>query len=174
MEQVQVWFQDETRVGQQGSLSRLWAPKGTRPRVVRQQQFMYQYIFGAVCPEAQTAAAIIAPTANGEAMQLHLEEISLHIPTGKHGVIVMDRAGWHINQLLRIPENISILYLPPYSPELNAQESVWRILKDKFFNNRVYQSTEEIADVACEAWNTWIKNPNEIASLCHRNWAKLG
>lgn len=95
LEQVQVWFQDETRIGQQGSLSRLWAQKGTHPRVVRQQQFMYQYIFGAVCPEAQTAAAIIAPTANGEVMQLHLEEISLHIPTGKHGVIVMDRAGWH-------------------------------------------------------------------------------
>ena len=88
LEQVQVWFQDETRIGQQGSLSRLWAKKGTRPRVVRQQQFMYQYIFGAVCPEEQEAAAIIAPSANAATMQLHLDEISLHIPTEKHGVII--------------------------------------------------------------------------------------
>lgn len=173
MEQVQVWFQDETRIGQQGSLSRLWAKKGTRPRIVRQQQFMYQYIFGAVCPEEKVAAAIIAPSANAVSMQLHLDEISLHIPEGKHGVIVMDQASWHINQLLRIPKNISVLHLPPYSPELNAQEPVWRVLKDRFFNNRVYESSEEIAHVACEAWNTWIQNPNEIASLCQKNWSKL-
>lgn len=173
MERVQIWFQDETRIGQQGSLSRLWAKKGTRPRVVRQQQFMYQYIFGAVCPEEEQAAAIIAPSANAATMQLHLDEISLHIPEGKHGVIIMDRAGWHRNQILKIPKNMSILYLPPYSPELNVQEPVWKVLKDRFFNNRVYKSSEEIAEVACLAWNTWLQNPNEIASLCQRSWAKL-
>lgn len=170
---MQVWFQDETRIGQQGSLSRLWAKKRSRPRVVRQQQFMYQYIFGAVCPEEQKAAAIIAPSANATTMQLHLDEISLHIPTGKHGVIIMDRAGWHRNHILKISNNMSILYLPPYSPELNVQEPVWKVLKDRFFNNRVYKSSEEIADVACLAWNTWLQNPNEISSLCQRNWAKL-
>lgn len=122
--QVQVWFQNETRIGQQGSLSRLWAKKGTRPRVVRQQQFMYQYIFDAVCPEEQLAAAIIAPSANAITMQLHLDQISLHISEGKHRVIIMGQASWHINQLLQIPKNVSILHLPPYSPELNAQEAV--------------------------------------------------
>jgi transposase len=68
---------------------------------------------------------------------------------------------------------MSVLHLPPYSPELNAQEPVWRVLKDRCFNNRVYESSEEIADFACEAWNTWIQNPYEIASLCQRSWAKL-
>src|SRR5260221_7926279 len=75
LENVQIWFQDETRIGQQGSLSRLWAEKGTRPRVVRQQQFIYQYIYGAVCPEEEIAAAIIAPHNNTATMALHLEEI---------------------------------------------------------------------------------------------------
>jgi transposase len=173
LEQVQIWFQDETRIGQQGSLSRLWAKKGTRPRVVRQQQFMYQYIYGAVCPTEKLAAAIVAPAANSATMQIHLEEISHHIPEGKHGVIIMDRASWHLNQILRIPSNITLLHLPPYSPELNAQEPVWRVLKDRFFNNRVYRSREEIADVACEAWNSWIHNAHEITSLCQRDWAKL-
>lgn len=133
----------------------------------------YQYIFGAVCPEEQKAAAIIAPSANAVSMQLHLDEISLHIPEEKHGVVIMDRAGWHCNQDLKIPQNMSILYLPPYSPELNAQEPVWKLLKDRFFKNRVYKSAEEIADVACLAWNTWVQNPLEIASLCQRNWTKL-
>lgn len=173
MEKVQIWFQDETRIGQQGSLSRLWAPKGTRPRVVRQQQFMYQYLYGAVCPGEGLAAAIVAPAANSVTMQIHLEEISYHIPEGKHGVLLMDQASWHLNHILSIPSNISILYLPPYSPELNAQEPVWKVLKDRFFSNRVYHSREEIAQVACDAWNSWISNAHEITSLCKREWAIL-
>ena len=85
----------------------------------------------------------------------------------------MDQASWHRNQWLRIPKNISILYLPPYSPELNAQETVWRVLKDRFFNNRVYKTSKEITQVACAAWNSWIQNSDEIYSLCQRDWAKL-
>ena len=112
LEQVQVWFQDETRIGQQGFLSRLWAKKGTRPRVVRQQQFMYQYIYGAVCPTEKIAAAIIAPNTSASTMQIHLEEISIHVCQGKHAVVVMDQASWHHNQILRIPNNLSLLYLP--------------------------------------------------------------
>ena len=173
LKDVWIWFQDETRIGQQGSLSRLWAKKGTRPRVVRQQQFISQYIFGAVCPEEKKAAAIIASHANGASLQFHLNEISVHIPKGKHGVVVMDRAGWHRNKKLVIPKNISFLFLPPYSPELNGQEPVWRVLKDRFFHNRAYKSSKEIADVACAAWKTWIQNPEEIPSLCQRKWAKL-
>lgn len=168
-----MWFQDETRIGQQGSLSRLWAKKGTRPRVVGQQQFMYQYIYGAVCPTEKIATAIIAPSTTASTMQIHLEEISIHVPEGKHAVVVMDQASWHRNQILRVPHNLSLLYLPPYSPELNAQEPVWRVLKDRFFNNRVFESPEEIPDVASTAWNTWIQDPHEIASLCQRDWAIL-
>lgn len=134
---------------------------------------MCQYIYGAVCPEEGTAAAIVAPHNNTATMDAHLEEISFHIPDGKHGVIVMDQARWHCNTILKIPSNISVLFLPPYSPELNAQESVWRVMKDRYFNNRVYESAEEIAEVACQAWNSWISNKHEISSLCRREWAIL-
>jgi hypothetical protein len=80
--QVEVWFQDETRVGQQGSLTRIWAIKGTRPRVVRQQQFLSTYIYGAVCPQRQVGAALIMPYANSDCMNLHLIEISHRLPVG--------------------------------------------------------------------------------------------
>jgi transposase len=173
LDQVQIWFQDEARIGQQGSLSRIWAQKGTRPRVVRQQQFIYQYIYGAVCPQEGKAACIIAPSTRADVMQLHLDEVSLHIPVKKHAVVIMDRASWHKSKALKTPDNISILYLPPYSPELNPQEAVWRVLKDRFFHNRSYESAEEISEISCQAWNSWISNPENIFSLCHRTWATL-
>lgn len=76
---IEIWWQDESRIGQQGSLSRVWATKGTRPRVVRQRQFLSTYIFGAVCPDRDVGCALILPECNAGMMQLHLDEISTHI-----------------------------------------------------------------------------------------------
>lgn len=102
--QVDIWFQDESRIGQQGSQTRMWAKRGTRPRVVKQQQFLYQYIYGAVCPSQKTCAALVLPYANQHGMQEHLEEISSHVPQGRHGVVVMDQAGWPSNKKPVHPE----------------------------------------------------------------------
>ena len=93
---VDIWFQDEARIGQQGTVTRLWAIKGTRPRVVRQQQFKYTYIFGAVCPARDEAVGLGLPYANMKTMEMHLEHISMRIPKGRHGVIVLDQAGWQV------------------------------------------------------------------------------
>jgi hypothetical protein len=95
MESVDIWFQDEARIGQKGSVTRTWAKKGTRPRLVRQQQFEYAYVFGAVCPVRDEAVGIVLPVANTEAMLVHLEHISMKIPAGRHAVIVLDKAAWH-------------------------------------------------------------------------------
>ena len=108
--QIEVWFQDETRIGQQGSLSRIWAKKGTRPRRVRQQQFLHQYIYGAVCAKGKKAAAIVGGLANTGMMNLHLKEISSQVDSGKHAVVVMDRAGWHCSKGLDVPKNITIMH----------------------------------------------------------------
>lgn len=171
--QVDIWFQDESRIGQQGSQTRIWAKRGTRPRVVKQQQFLYQYIYGAVCPSQKTCAALVLPYANQHGMQKHLEEISAHVPQGRHGVVVMDQAGWHQAKSLSIPKNLSILHLPPYSPELNPQEQVWYYLKDHYLANRVFKTQEEILNACCEAWNCFAQMPNLIASLTTRTWAQL-
>ena len=79
---VDIWFQDEARVGQRGTVTRTWAAKGTRPRLIRQQQFEYAYIFGAVCPALDKAVGLILPVANTDAMLVHLEHISAAIPRG--------------------------------------------------------------------------------------------
>jgi transposase len=81
---VDLWFQDESRVGQQGSISRVWHYRGERPRLVRQQQFEYSYIYGAICPARGVCCGLVLPRANIEGMRLHLQEISAQVPEGHH------------------------------------------------------------------------------------------
>ncbi len=170
---MDIWFQDEARVGQQGTQTRIWARKGTRPRVVKQQQFLCQYIFGAVCPTQKSCAAIIVPCANHQGLEEHLKEISFHIPEGRHAVVVMDRAGWHTKLNIKVPSNISFLFLPPYAPELNPQENVWQHLRDTYLANRVFHSSDDIIDICCNAWTSFANSPSLISSITSRPWASL-
>ncbi len=169
MEDVDIWFQDESRIGQQGSQTRLWAKKGTRPRVVKQQQFLYQYIFGAVCPSQKTCAAIVLPFANGCGITKHLEEIETLIPQGRHAVVVMDGAGYHISKDIKVPQRISLLFLPPRAPELNPQEQVWQYIKDHFLANTVFKDQKDILERCCDAWNKFARMPDLIDSLTSRD-----
>jgi transposase len=171
LEDVEIWFQDETRVGQQGSLSRVWHYCGQRPRLVKQQQFLASYIFGAICPEKGSSAGLILPTINKQCMRLHMEEISRHVEDGKHAVVVMDGALWH-QENLNLP-NVSILKLPPYSPELNPMEQVWQIMKQRHLSNRCYEKFEDIIDACCDAWNMICESVDLIKSLTQRNWARV-
>jgi hypothetical protein len=93
LERVGVWFQDEMRIGQRGTQTRIWARKGSRPRIVRQQQSESAYIFGAVCAQRDEAVGLVLPYANTKTMALHLEAFSLAIPPGRHAVLVLDQAG---------------------------------------------------------------------------------
>jgi len=173
IEQVDVWFQDEARIGQQGTVTRLWAIKGTRPRVIRQQQFNYTYIFGAVCPERDEAVGLIMPYANTDTMQIHLEHIALRIPEGRHGIIVLDQAGWHTTKKIKSFKNLTLISLPPASPELNPTEQVWRQLREDYLANRCFKDGEEIVRASCDAWNCFESKVGAIKRLCSRSWANL-
>jgi DDE superfamily endonuclease len=110
---VEVWFQDEMRVGQKNKLTYRWARTGSRPRAINDQRTQSTYLFGAVCPERGTGAALVLPACNSEAMQLHLDEIATKVEPGAHAILILDQAGWHGAKQLRIPANISLLPLPP-------------------------------------------------------------
>jgi transposase len=99
-------------------------------------RFEYSYIYGAVCPQRDTAEAIVICSVSKTAMQLHLNAISQRIPEDRHGVLLMDRAPWH--KSLETPPNMTIFYLPPYSPELNPHENIWEYLKNNFLSNKVF------------------------------------
>jgi hypothetical protein len=173
LDHVEVWFQDEMRIGQRGTQTRIWTRKGTRPRVVRQQQSESAYIFGAVCAQRDDAVGLVLPHADTQAMAHHLEAVSQAIPAGRHAVLVLDRAGWHTTAKLPRFPNVSLLPLPAGSPELNPAEQVWQQLRDRSLANRCYDSYEDIVDACCDAWNAFTQIPGAIRSLCARSWASL-
>lgn len=167
---VDIWSQDETRVGQQGSLTRIWAKRGTRPRKVRQQQFISTYIYGAACHETGESCALILPYANTQAMNMLLQELSSGIRPHRHVALLMDNAGWHRSITLIIPTNITLIPLPPYAPELNAMEQIWEWVKNHFLSNQCYGVYEDIVTMACYAWNQLAQNVDLVKSIIHRDW----
>ena len=123
------------------------------------------YIFGAFCPSRDTAVGLILPTVNTEMMQMHLDEISAQLPAHIHAAMLVDGAGWHISDEMRIPENITTITIPPRSPELNPAEKPWQYLKDNFLSNLVLNSYQEILEACNHAWNQMTNEQGRIKSL---------
>jgi transposase len=168
---VEIWFQDEIRLGQKNPRTRRWARRGTRPRATADLRTKSAYLFGAICPKRGTGAAVVMPHADTRAMQHHLDEIARTLAPKGHAVVVLDQAGWHTTDKLRLPENLSLLPLPPKSPELNPVENVWQFLRQTKLSNRVFAGYEAIVTAACEAWNSLIADPARITSIGTRQWA---
>jgi len=115
----------------------------------------------------------VLPHANVHAMNLHLQEISTQVSQGAFAVLTLDGAGWHqLGDRLVVPDNIGLLHLPPYSPELNPVENIWEFLRGNDLSNRVYATYEAIVDACCIAWNKLIAAPDRIRSIASRAWAK--
>ncbi len=158
---IEIWFQDEARIGQKNKITRRWARRGTRPRAPHDQRTRSAYIFGAICPQKGTGAGLVLPFCNSTAMTLHLEEISHAVAPGAHAVLVMDQAGWHTSGKLNIPANITILTLPPRAPELNPVENIWQFMRDNWLSNRVFNSHDDIVDHCCDAGTSSSPSPGK-------------
>ena len=127
-----------------------------------------------MCPEHGTGAGLVLPACNGEAMQLHLNEIATKVTPGAHAMLLLDQAGWHGVAILTVPSNISLVPLPPRSPELNGQENIWQFMRANWLSNRVFKSYDDIVDHCCFAWNTLTEQPWKIISIARRNWTQVG
>ena len=171
---IEVWFQDEMRVGQKNSLVYQWAKKGTRPRQPKDQRYENAYLFGAVCPSRDTGVAIIMPYANTAAMRKHLEEISRAVAPSAHAMVILDQAGWHTTRKLKVPKNLTMVLLPPACPELNTAENIWQYLRQTYLSNRVFKSYTDILDACQEAWQKLLDETGRIASIATRDWAIIG
>jgi hypothetical protein len=169
--QIELWWQDEARVGQKTKLTRRWAARGSRPRAAKDQRTKSAHIFGAICPERGVGAALVLPRCNTQAMQWHLDEISFQVTPGAHAILIVDRAGWHTTDKLITPPNITLMPLPPRSPELNPVENIWQFMRDNWLSNRIFKSHEDIVDHCCFAWNQLIDQPWKIMSIGRRQWA---
>ena len=104
-------------------------------------------------------------------MQPMLDELAQAVTPGAHAVVLMDRAGWHIAKELAVPANLTPLFLPPYSPELNAIERVWLYLRERFLSHRRWPTYDDILDACCDAWNALVNETGRIRSLCALDWA---
>ena len=129
------------------------------------------YLFGAICPAEGKGAGLVLPVCNTKAMALHLEEISKAFAPGAHAVLLLDQAGWHLSDDLVVPENITLLPLPPKCPELNPVENIWQFIRENWLSNRVFLSYEDIVDHCCYAWNKLVGQPWTIMSIGLREWA---
>jgi hypothetical protein len=148
---LELWWQDEARVGQKNKIARRWARRGTRPRAPHDQRTSSVYIFGAICPQQGKGAALVMPRCDTQAMSLHLAEVSQAVAPGAHGVMLMDRAGWHRAKDLVVPDNLTLVLLPARSPELNPVENIWQTVCS--FLKRRWLVPRYAANEGCAGWS---------------------
>jgi transposase len=167
---VTLWFQDEARVGQKGRLCHRWWTKGQRPPGRCDQRYEWSYIYAAVRPDTGDAFALVMPMVSTRIMALFLERFAATLAPDEHAVLVLDGAGWHATARLHVPENVTLVTLPPYSPQLNPVERVWLFLRERFLSLRVFADADAIIDACCQAWNALVAEPGRIRSLCWQPW----
>lgn len=155
---------DEARFGQQGTLTRMWAEKGSRPTAVKQTRYEWLYLFAAVEPSSGHSVALQAPHVNTGTMNVFLKMLADDLAPNDHAVLIMDQAGWHKARKLVVPESITILYLPPYSPELNPVERLWAYLRSHYLSNRAYDGYQHLLDAGAQAWQQL--TPDLLKAVC--------
>src|SRR5262249_18490878 len=147
-------------------LTRVWARKGSRPRRVRQNGRTSLYVLTAVCAEAGAAAGLIAPELNTAVVDLFLGQVSRPLGPRGHAGLLGDGAGYPVAKGLVVPSNVSLIHLPPYSPELNPVENLWHYLRSHYWSNGVYRDYDALQSVAMETWRQVCMDPEKIRSIC--------
>lgn len=167
---VELWFMDEARVGQKGRTGHRWWLRGERPRGLCDRGFESAYIFAAVRPVSGDDLALILPTVCTETMQIFLDEFAARLATDAHAVLVLDGAGWHTSEQLRVPDQVSLVPLPAYAPELNPVERVWLYLRERFLSHCVFLDYNDILETCTHAWRAL--SSDTLRSLTSYPWLK--
>jgi hypothetical protein len=163
-----VLFEDEARVGQQGTLTRVWARRGSRPTVIRQTEYQWLHVWAAVEPATGLTWTMLTPDLNTGQMNRLLQGIGDSLGEDELAVLVLDNAGWHRSRSLVIPANMVLLFLPPYSPELQPVERLWAWLRSHYLSNRVYADYPHMLAATDAAVQTL--NAERIKTLCTCSW----
>jgi transposase len=162
---IRLFFQDEARFGQKGRPCRRWWLRGCRPTGPVDQRYTFVYAFAAVEPATGQDFCLVLPAVSTMAMSEFLRRFSDTLANDEHAVMVVDGAGWHTSNDLAVPTNLSLLRLPPYSPELNPVERIWLYLRERHLSHRVHQDYRAVLDAVCDAWCKL--TPERLRSLCN-------
>ena len=148
----------------------MWADRGSRPVRVKQTEYQSAYLFASVDPATGANVALLAPAANTHYMAAHLRHVAEAAGPGVHVVLVLDGAGWHASKTLAVPANVTLFPLPPYSPELNPVERVWRHLRQNYLSNRAWADYDALVDEVTVVWNR--QEPATLASITATSWLR--
>ncbi|MEM9783264.1 MAG: transposase [Pseudomonadota bacterium] len=164
-------------MGQKNTITRRWAKRVTRPSAPQDQRTKgaarhcprthgaHRLAFGAMCPKSGKGLGLVVPSADTHAMTLHLADISQAVDHGADAAIIFDQAGWHISKSLAVPDNITLLPLPPRSPKLNPAENIWQIMRDTWRSNQVVAGYGDFLAVCFEAWDRLVGQPWRIMTI---------
>ena len=148
---------------------RCWAPRGIRPNVPCQIVREYTYAYVAVSPHDGTMDSLILPWVSEQAMSIFLREVSNRHPD-EFILMVMDGAGWHKAKALKVPGNMALIFLPPYSPELNPVEHIWESIREDGFRNKAFNSIGAVEDRLAQSLADLEKDPVSVASMTGFPW----
>jgi hypothetical protein len=162
-------FQDEGRFGLLGTPRRCWAPGRIRPVVGARLERKYLYAFSAVSPHDGVMDSLILPWVNAETMSLFLTEVAQR-HADEFVFMVMDQAGWHLARDLIVPEKMRLMFLPPYSPELNPAEHLWEAIREECFANHVFNDLDAVEQVLADGLLAMENNPARIQSMTGFGW----
>jgi DDE superfamily endonuclease len=166
---VRLMFQDEGRFGLLGTPRRCWAPHHTRPVVGARLERKYIYAFSAVCPHDGVMDSLVLPWVNTETMSLFLAEVARR-HAEEFVVMVMDQAGWHLAGDLAVPVNMRLIYLPPYSPELNPAEHLWEAVREDCFANHVFADLDAVEIALAKGLVALESDPDRTQALTGFRW----
>lgn len=168
---IRLFFQDEARAGQKGRVCHRWYTRGKRPPGKCDQRYTFAYIFGAVEPGTDNAFALVMPEVSTHAMQVYLDKFAETIAADEHAVVVLDQAGWHGANDLKVPACMTLVPLPPpRSPELNPVERLWLYLKERFLSHRLLDDYDPIENAICKAWQKLLADTGRLTSLTSYPW----
>ena len=141
---VNLYFQDEARFGMMTHLGRYLTACGVKPIVSYQHIFKTTYLYGSYSPINGDSFVWEINGVNTAVFEAYLQEFSKYKPN-EYKIVVIDNAGFHSTKHIEIPENIYLLRIPPYAPELNPCEQVWQYIKNRYKNQR-FKTMEELTD----------------------------
>jgi hypothetical protein len=164
-QRLQVWCQDEARIGQKGRTTRVWYEKGVRPPGLVDQRYKSLYLVAACRPGTNEAFALALPRADAGTMGVFLDHFSRQLAPDVHAVLMLDQAGWHDERALRVPRNVTLLPLPSASPELNPMERIWLYLRERYLSHRMLDDYDALLNATCQAWNRLLGTTGRLATL---------
>lgn len=136
------------------------------PMVARQMIREYIYAYSAIAPQTGDCFSMIAPYCNTDTMNCFLNQLAKQYINYRI-VILLDKAGWHISKNIRLPDNLLLMHLPPYSPELNPVELLWREVRRKYFHNKIFNSLDNVEDTLMNALAYYHNNTDDVKKLAH-------